>query len=384
LQVEHPVTEMVTGLDLVEWQLRVACGEPLPLRQEQLAIHGHALEARIYAEDPDKGFLPSTGRLLHLVPPVASPHVRIDTGVEQGDTITPHYDPMIAKLIVWGTDRPQALARMRVALAQYQVVGVQNNIGFLGRLVASPSFTHADLDTGLIEREAERLFPTNAGVPDDVWLMAALAELLREARLSQQAAQKAMDPDSPWRALDSWRMNGPTLRSVALRLGDTEHDIGVENLASQASGREYALWLKGQRTVAYGSMDLHGNLQAHVGKRHMHATVVAHGQRRQVFFAGQSWPLALACVADTHGTNEAEGSLQAPMPGKVIALLVAVGTTVDQGTPLLVMEAMKMEHTITAPCKGEVTAFHFSLGEQVAEGVDVAAFAPLAAPKQTP
>ncbi|MEY8877037.1 MAG: acetyl/propionyl/methylcrotonyl-CoA carboxylase subunit alpha, partial [Leptothrix sp. (in: b-proteobacteria)] len=188
LQVEHPVTEMITGLDLVEWQLRVASGEPLPLRQEQLSLNGHALEARIYAEDPDKGFLPATGRLLHLAPPPESDHVRVDTGVEQGDEITPFYDPMIAKLIVWDQDRPRALARMRAALAQYRVAGVANNVEFLQRLVTAPAFAQADLDTGLIEREQAVLFPSAQSaamtVPQEVWALAALAELRRE----QQAA----------------------------------------------------------------------------------------------------------------------------------------------------------------------------------------------------
>ncbi len=177
LQVEHPVTEMITGLDLVEWQLRVASGEALPLRQEQLTLSGHAIEARIYAEDPDRGFLPSTGRLIHLQPPAASEHVRVDTGVEQGDAITPHYDPMIAKLIVWDHSRDKALARMRQALAAYQVVGVSNNIEFLSRLVRTPAFATADLDTALIEREQALLFPEKPPVPDEVWLLATLAEL---------------------------------------------------------------------------------------------------------------------------------------------------------------------------------------------------------------
>ena len=180
LQVEHPVTEMITGLDLVEWQLRVAAGEPLPLRQEQLRIDGHAIEARVYAEDPDKGFLPSTGRLLHLAAPEASFHVRIDAGVEEGDEITPFYDPMIAKLIVWDQTRERALARMQAALAQLRIVGVSNNVEFLARLVASPAFASADLDTALIEREAEFLFPANRETPEEVWLLTALAELERE------------------------------------------------------------------------------------------------------------------------------------------------------------------------------------------------------------
>ncbi|MBN8491961.1 MAG: acetyl-CoA carboxylase biotin carboxylase subunit, partial [Burkholderiales bacterium] len=198
LQVEHPVTEMITGLDLVEWQLRVAAGEPLPLRQDQLAIDGHAIEARIYAEDPDKGFLPSTGTLLHLAPPAESEHVRVDTGVEQGDAISPHYDPMIAKLIVWDRDRPKALARMRQALARYRIVGVANNVEFLARLVGVPSFAEADLDTALIEREQANLFPPKGTPPDEVWLLAALAELLREAGGQRDAAAAAADRDSPW------------------------------------------------------------------------------------------------------------------------------------------------------------------------------------------
>ncbi|MBL8491832.1 MAG: acetyl/propionyl/methylcrotonyl-CoA carboxylase subunit alpha, partial [Rhodocyclaceae bacterium] len=215
LQVEHPVTEMITGLDLVEWQLRVAAGEPLPLAQEQLSIRGHAVEARIYAEDPDKGFLPSTGRLLHLAPPEESLHVRVDTGVEQGDEITPHYDPMIAKLIVWDETRERALARMLQSLARYRVVGVSNNVGFLSRLVACPAFASADLDTGLIEREQGFLFPGDAEPPAETWLAAALAELLRERRDAQEAAAHDADPFSPWHGRDGWRLNSAARRTLA-------------------------------------------------------------------------------------------------------------------------------------------------------------------------
>ena len=200
LQVEHPVTEMITGQDLVEWQLRVAAGEPLPVTQEQLAIRGHALEARIYAEDPDKGFLPSTGRLVHLAPPAESLHVRVDTGVEQGDEITPYYDPMIAKLIVWDQTRELALSRMLQALAQYRIVGVANNVEFLSRLVACPAFARADLDTGLIERERAFLFPQDADAPDDAYLIAALATLLREEERARDTADPGGDRYSPWRA----------------------------------------------------------------------------------------------------------------------------------------------------------------------------------------
>jgi 3-methylcrotonyl-CoA carboxylase alpha subunit len=198
LQVEHPVTEMITGLDLVEWQLRVAAGEPLPLVQEQLAINGHALEARIYAEDPSKGFLPSTGRLVHLAPPEEGMHVRVDTGVEEGDEISPFYDPMIAKLIVWDVNRDRALARMLQALADYRVVGVANNIEFLSRLTACPAFANADLDTGLIEREKDYLFPENSEPAREAWLAVALAELLRERERAAQLRCRHPEPDSPW------------------------------------------------------------------------------------------------------------------------------------------------------------------------------------------
>jgi 3-methylcrotonyl-CoA carboxylase alpha subunit len=207
LQVEHPVTEMITGLDLVEWQLKVAAGEPLPLAQEQLRIHGHALEARIYAEDPDKGFLPSIGKLIHLAPPAETINVRVDTGVEQDDEISPHYDPMIAKLIVWDESRERALARMLQALADYRVVGVSNNIGFLSRLVACPAFAQADLDTGLIERERGFLFPEGGEPPVEAWLVAALAELIHDRQYAAAEAIAGNDPHSPWHARDGWRVN---------------------------------------------------------------------------------------------------------------------------------------------------------------------------------
>jgi 3-methylcrotonyl-CoA carboxylase alpha subunit len=366
LQVEHPVTEMITGLDLVEWQLRVAAGEPLPLRQDQLAIDGHAIEARIYAEDPDKGFLPSTGKLLHLSPPLESEHVRVDTGVEQGDAITPHYDPMIAKLIVWDSDRPKALARMRQALAQYRVVGVANNVEFLSRLVSVPSFANADLDTALIEREQANLFPEKTAVPDEVWLLATLSELQREAAVARNAA----DRESPWRMLDGWRLNGQASRSITLRHGDV-----VQEVAVQAAAGGHQLGLGGRTVLARGTAGANGQLHAQLGERRVHATVVVSAERRHVFFEGSSWPLALLDTLNTGGGGEdVEGGLKAPMPGKVIALIAAVGASVEKGAPLLVLEAMKMEHTISAPKRGTVRAFRCAPGDQVVDGVDLVDF----------
>ncbi|MEO8936388.1 MAG: acetyl/propionyl/methylcrotonyl-CoA carboxylase subunit alpha [Burkholderiaceae bacterium] len=370
LQVEHPVTEMITGLDLVEWQLRVASGEAMPLTQDQLSIDGHALEARIYAEDPDKGFLPSTGRLVYLSPPVESDHVRVDTGVEQGDEITPFYDPMIAKLIVWGSDRRQALARMRQALAQYRVVGVANNVDFLARLVSTPSFANADLDTGLIERETALLFPDHVAVPDDVWLLAALAELRREARIAEKGAAPSPDRDSPWRLLDGWRLNGHARRTLTLRHGETSQTIIVEPASSG-----HQLTIDGHRVFARGTLGPDSQLQAQLGERRMRATVVASGERRQVFFEGRSWPIAVVDTLNVGGKgDEVVGGLKAPMPGKVIALIATTGAVVDKGAPLLVLEAMKMEHTITAPSKGVVKAFHYAPGDQVTDGAELVDF----------
>jgi 3-methylcrotonyl-CoA carboxylase alpha subunit len=366
LQVEHPVTEMITGLDLVEWQLRVASGEPLPLAQEQLAIHGHAIEARIYAEEPDKGFLPSTGRLLHLAPPAESDHVRVDTGVEQGDEITPYYDPMIAKLIVWDLDRERALARLRKALTQFRVVGVANNVEFLARLATCPSFAKADLDTGLIEREQATLFPPADAVPETAWLLAALAELLHEAN----AAAKLPEHGSPWLILDGWRLNGRGQRSIALRYGDIRQNVTVTSVAGG-----WELSVGAGQVFARGELETNGQLHAQLGERRLRAAVVIAAERRHVFVDGRAWPLARVDNLYTGGGgNEAEGGLRAPMPGKIVALLAQAGATVEKGTPLLVMEAMKMEHTITAPAKGKLKAFCFAPGDQVADGVELVEF----------
>ncbi len=367
LQVEHPVTEMVTGLDLVEWQLRVASGEPLPLKQQQLELNGHAMEARIYAEDPARGFLPSTGRLVHLSPPRESNDVRVDTGVEQGDEITPHYDPMIAKLIVWGADRRQALARMRQALAQYRVVGVSNNIDFLTRLVAVPSFASGQLDTGLIEREQALLFPTDSDVSADVWMLAALAELLLEQRMAGKKRAGSVAPDSPWYALDGWRLNGRAERRLVFRFGEASQEVGVEVVPGG-----YWLRVGSQRLLARGKLGTDSELQAQLGERRFQAAVVASGERRHLFLEGRSWPLALVDTLHVGGAGEEEtGGLRAPMPGKVLALLVKPGAVVEKGTPLLVLEAMKMEHTICAPRKGVVKAFRFALGDLVSDGTEL-------------
>ena len=370
LQVEHPVTEMITGLDLVEWQLRVAAGEPLPLTQEQLSINGHALEARIYAEDPAKGFLPSTGRLTHLAPPEEGLHVRVDTGVEEGDEISPHYDPMIAKLIVWDINRDRALARMLQALAEYRVVGVANNVEFLSRLVACPAFANAHLDTGLIEREQAYLFPADPQPDCQTWLILALAEVLREQAWAAEEAARHGEPASPWHQRDGWRMNAPACRSLQFRQGDA-----VRSVAAAFGPRSLTLTLDGKTVPATGTLNPRSLLRAEIDGLRLTATVVAAGERRHVFAQGRAW--AFARVDPLHFSGEGggpEGGLLAPMPGKVIALLAEEGARVEKATPLLILEAMKMEHTITAPTAGTLKAFRFGVGEQVADGAELVEF----------
>ena len=371
LQVEHPVTEMITGVDLVEWQLRIANGEPLPLLQEQLEIDGHAIEARIYAEDPGNDFLPSTGRLQCLRTPPESDRVRVDTGVEQGDDITPHYDPMISKLIVWGPDRDSALLQMRRALAQFNIVGVQNNVEFLSRLAACPAFSKADLDTALIERERDYLFPSFRHVPTQVWALAALAQLLSEQ--GESDLYRGADRDSPWRLLDAWRLNGHGQRTILLRLGDTTMTVSVSS-----TNEGWRLGIANDLLEVQGQYFVDGLLHAHIGERRFSATVVMTDERRHVFFEGQSFPIVLVQGDDEPEVGEQDlGGLTSPMPGKVIALLAQVGAMVEAGTPLLVMEAMKMEHTILAPSKGTVIAFHFEVGDQAREGELLLEFEPL-------
>ncbi len=370
LQVEHPVTEMITGVDLVEWQLKVGAGGTVPLTQEQLSIRGHAIEARIYAEDPDKGFLPSTGKLLHLAPPAESLNVRVDTGVEQGDEISPFYDPMIAKLIVWDENREQALARMLQALAEYRVVGVANNVGFLSRLVACPAFANADLDTGLIERERAFLFPEAADTPREAWLVAALAELIRNQQSARDAAQNRPDPTSPWHERDGWRANGDGRREIVLRLGDTEQTV-----AAAYTHNGFRLEFVGQTTDASGRLLPSGALRADLGGRRINATVISAGEKRHVFLDGRAFIFAAIDPLFHAGEGGgAEGGLTAPMPGKVIALIATAGAKVEKGAPLLILEAMKMEHTIAAPGAGVVKGFCFSVGDQVTDGAELVEF----------
>ena len=370
LQVEHPVTEAITGLDLVEWQLRVACGEPLPLQQHELRIHGHAIEARICAENPDAQFLPATGRLevyrtpagavsfergVNAAPGAPSAPVRFDAGVREGDSISPFYDSMIAKLIVWGADREQALARLDAALAQTHIVGLHTNVAFLRRVAASASFARADLDTALIERERAVLLNA-APLPLEVAAAGVVAHTL--------AAERALQTSDPWSRRAGWRLHGSATRRFDITAQGTHHIFTLERSAGAQT-----LVLGAQRWVLATSAR---GAQAHdvtLGERRWALTVYFSGERFSVFA-----PEGSAVVDEidpiAHSADGAfdVGGLLAPMPGKVIAFLAKVGDVVTQGQPLAVMEAMKMEHTIAAPRDGTIEALLYAVGDQVGEG----------------
>jgi len=371
LQVEHPVTEMITGLDLVKWQLAVAAGEPLPLKQNEIRMIGHAIEARIYAENPAKGFLPSTGRLRHLRMPDgaeffrAGAPVRVDSGVRQGDAITPYYDPMIAKLVVWGEDRAIALGRMRAALAGCEIVGVASNVEFLARTVAGKAFSSADLDTGLIERNRAELFPADAGASDEELAAAALAELLAEQAQAAAAAGKSGDPHSPWNIVDGWRLNLGSHLELVFAFGEKVFPVQVHFAPSG-----YRLEIAG-RDFAFGGREVGGMLQVTLGDASFRVRAVRDGADWHLFRDGAHRVLTLQSAQLTEAPDALIGSLSAPMPGKVLQVLVQAGAQVAKGTPLVILEAMKMEHTIAAPHDGRVAEIHFKAGEQVNEGVEL-------------
>ncbi len=369
LQVEHPVTEMITGHDLVEWQLRVAAGEPLPCGQDELAISGHAIEARLYAEDPARGFLPATGRLDHLRFPETGPHVRVDSGVKLGDAVTVHYDPLLAKLVVWGEDRPVALRRLSAALAGTQAVGVTTNLAFLAAVAAHPAFAAGEVDTGFIDRRGGELIPAGGSTSDQVLALASLAVLGQRDAEAQAQARRSGDPYSPWHRTTGWRLNVETHSRLVFRDDDREVAVIVHY---RSDG--YRLELPGGEVSARGRYEANGDLWAELGGRQSRATVVRQGQELVVLVGAVSHrlvlhdPLALVAAAEAGG-----GRLTAPMPGRVTEVHVKPGVRVARGAPLLVLEAMKMEHTIAAPAAGRVTEIHYEAGALVEEGAELLA-----------
>lgn len=373
LQVEHPVTEMITGLDLVEWQLRVAAGEPLPLRQDQLAINGHAFEARIYAEDPANDFLPVTGTLSYLQAPAESRHVRIDTGVRQGDEVSVYYDPMIAKLVVWDEDRKSALKRLCKALADYRISGTTTNIDFLYNLASSTPFQQADLDTGFIERHHKEIFHQQPHDLERAMPLAALYLVLAQSEAARQANHDSQDPWSPWNLANGWRLNEPCLHRFELIVQEQNVALSIEQQGIGAA-RRYVIRYGDKEIRARGDLTAQ-TLMADIEGHRLQATVAEHDGRYSLYSGDCAIQFSLQVPDLGEGELEPDGnSLVAPMNGTMVALLVEAGSHVRKGDQLLVMEAMKMEHSICAPADGVVTRFHYQPGELVDGGAQLLEF----------
>jgi 3-methylcrotonyl-CoA carboxylase alpha subunit len=374
LQVEHPVTEAITGLDLVEWQLRVASGEPLPLKQEQLVLTGHAIEARICAENPDNNFLPATGTLQVYRKPAHTAFeraadgpthgVRVDDGVREGDAISPFYDSMVAKLIVHGATREQALARLDAALAQTRIVGLTTNVQFLRRVARSDSFAKGRLDTALIQREADVLFNQ-----EPVGLALAAAADVAQTLTDERAAEGA----DPFSKTDGWRLHTEFARRFAFEFhGETVqatlsylHDGALR--LSVGEGDRAVSGLLAFEPTATGD----GLVVSYAGQRST-VQVVRRGEVGHVFTpAGATQIISVDLLAHAGDGQGEGGRLTAPMPGKVVSFAVQAGDVVTKGQPLAVMEAMKMEHTIAAPADGTVAELMFAPGDQVTEGAEL-------------
>jgi 3-methylcrotonyl-CoA carboxylase alpha subunit len=371
LQVEHPVTEFVTGLDLVEWQLRIAAGEALPLRQGEVRINGHAVEVRIYAEDPTRDFLPSTGRIFHFALPPDGIGLRTDTGIRAGDEVTIHYDPMLAKLIVWDEDRQEALRRLALALGQIEIAGVATNTGLLRKIVTHPAFIVGDVATSFIERHSAELLASADLDRERLLAAAAGSMLLQQQDSAEQAARSSTDPHSPWHATDGWRLNLEARREFRFK------DRGAEQRITVHLGRNnMSLDLGAGPRIAKIEKTANGRMHISLGGRRFDATVIGRDGDLTVFCDGMMQRLEIIDpLAAAEAIEAPSGQLTAPMPGRVVQLHVEAGRKVKRGEVLLVLEAMKMEHNILAPADGVIEEVGFTLGDLVEEGVPLLSLA---------
>ncbi len=366
LQVEHPVTELITGQDLVEWQLKVANGDALPLAQDDLSIHGHAFEARIYAEDPDNDFLPAAGKLSWLQQPAESVHVRIDTGVVQEDEVGVFYDPMIAKLIVWDENRARALQRLAQSLAAYRIVGVTTNISFLHRLATHDAFIDEDLSTDFISRYNETLFNPSHLPIEKLAPLAGLYLTLR--RLNQTAS--GTDTTSPWHASDNWRLNAPQIHHERILVGETEYVIAVEE-----TGADQFVMTCDNHDAATSGVLTDNELIATIDGHRQTAFVVELGDAISLFTDSASFEFSLALPDLGEEADHDDGTgFKAPMNGTVVDILAKAGDQVQAGDTLIILEAMKMEYAIKAPAPGTVTEIFYAKGDLVDGGSDLISF----------
>jgi 3-methylcrotonyl-CoA carboxylase alpha subunit len=365
LQVEHPVTEMITGLDLVEWQLRVAAGEPLPLGQQRIARRGHAVEARLYAEDPARGFLPSTGRLTRFKLPAPSDGVRVDTGFEAGDEVSVHYDPLLAKIIVWAEDRGAAFARLRAALEATDVEGVHSNARFLWEIAGHPRVLAGQLDTRLLERELQPSGEIPAAELRDAWLLATVATL------SVAADRAGEGVPSPWDTRDGFRLNRPPAIRVSLSDG-----LGSRWLAVARDHEGFRVDLDGASHRIRAVRQAGDRIEASIDGRPVAASIGHGGGRLRLRRLCRTFLFEEHSGREPRSSAEYEGHLRAPMPGHVLDVRATAGARVARGTVLVLLEAMKMEHALAAPWDALVTEVRVRAGERVAEGTELMLLAP--------
>ncbi|KAK2719343.1 methylcrotonoyl-CoA carboxylase subunit alpha, mitochondrial-like isoform X2 [Artemia franciscana] len=367
LQVEHPITEMVTGTDLVEWQLKIAAGERLPMLQDQITLTGHAFEARIYAEDPAGGFLPGAGPLRYLNTPPSASDVRIETGVRQGDEVSVHYDPMIAKLVVWGDDRSSALRKLRSRLSEYNISGLSTNINFLLDLSAHPSFTSADVHTDFIPEHYNTLFPTKV-VSDELLCKAAVSLILEEQAAARQAQLQTADPFSPFISHPGFAVNMLLSRRIELKIGETAYTVEVQH---KPDGSFFVVLPSGKDCHVKAQLHRQGNvthLKAEISGHISQSTVLVTDSGVTLFEEDGSHTFCLPelkYMAEKSKALMSEGDAVAPMPGVVEKLLVSEGQYVKAGDPLVVLIAMKMEYVIRAPKDGLVKQILYNPGASV-------------------
>ncbi|WP_182850246.1 acetyl/propionyl/methylcrotonyl-CoA carboxylase subunit alpha [Metapseudomonas otitidis] len=346
LQVEHPVTEAITGLDLVAWQIRVARGEALPITQAQVPLMGHAIEVRLYAEDPEGGFLPASGHLDLYREPAPGEGRRVDSGVAEGDDVSPFYDPMLAKLIAWGENREEARQRLLAMLEDTAVGGFRTNLAFLRRVLGHPAFAAAELDTGFIERHQGQLLPAPAALPEQVWQLAAEA-----FRQGDAARIRQDDPHSPWSGNSGWRAGLPSETDLHLACGEERQVVRLRGRVGspvRLEGERLTLELDGVRRTLLA---------------------IRRGETLYLEWDGTLHTITrVDPIAEAEASHTHQGGLTAPMNGSIVRVLVEAGQAVEAGTALVVLEAMKMEHSIRAPHAGTVKALYCSEGELVAEG----------------
>jgi len=391
LQVEHPVTEMITGLDLVEWQLCIANNAPLPLTQSDVHIDGHAIEVRIYAEDPDNDFMPASGDITFLKQPPTSQHVRIDTGIRQGDEISPFYDPMIAKLIVWDHTRDLALLRLQSALSDYKIAGIKTNIGFLTQLAQVPALQEAALNTDFIITHANALLPDSMNL-EYAFILAAMALELHQNSTKDSIKNTVDSHSSPWDEATGWRLNQPAINSQKLMTEDGVHcRVSLIKQAQDYKVELSSLTPTNTAPPEHLSYNVSGELDdseldnselvAFIDGHRVKATAVITAFNITLFYAGQRLVLLRQLAIKNHASqanhaNELEAKITAPMNGVIVSVLCQPEQLVEAGEPLIVMEAMKMECNITAPTAGVISTVFYQDGDMVEDGAELIQLTP--------